>query len=88
MSPVQGSQTITFPRLKNQRLAVTPQFTVSATASSGLPVSFNSQTPPVCTVSGSTVTLVTLGTCTIQATQTGDTNYAAAAPVNRSFKVQ
>jgi len=33
------------------------------------------------------VTVLTTGTCTIQATQAGNTNYAAAAPVNQSFTV-
>jgi hypothetical protein len=64
-----------------------PPFTVSATASSGLAVSFASVTPTVCTVSGSTVTLVAAGTCTIHAMQTGNTNFAAATPVNQSFLV-
>jgi hypothetical protein len=34
-----------------------------------------------------TVTLVSLGTCTIQATQAGNTNYAAAPPITQSFQV-
>jgi hypothetical protein len=38
-------------------------------------------------LSGATVTLVSLGTCTIQATQPGNANYAAATPVNQSFQV-
>jgi hypothetical protein len=33
------------------------------------------------------VTLVALGTCTIQATQAGNANYAAATPVTQSFQV-
>jgi len=36
-------------------------------------------------VSGATVTLVSAGPCTIQATQGGNTNWAAAASVTRSF---
>jgi hypothetical protein len=32
------------------------------------------------------VTLVAVGTCTIQATQAGNANYAAATPVNQSFQ--
>ena len=82
----QESQTITFGALSNQALGTAP-FTLSATASSGLRVSFNSQTTGVCTVSGTTVTLVAVGTCTIQATQAGNANYAAATPVNQSFQV-
>jgi hypothetical protein len=80
------SQTITFPSLANRPYG-TPPFTISATASSGLPVSFASTTRSVCTVGGNVVTLVALGTCTIQASQAGDANYAAAPKVSRSFSV-
>jgi hypothetical protein len=50
-------------------------------------VSFASTTSAVCTVSGSTVTLVKAGTCTIKATQAGNADYDAAAPVTQSFRV-
>jgi sugar lactone lactonase YvrE len=80
------AQTITFGALANQVYGTAP-FTVSASASSNLPVSFASTTASVCTVSGSTVTLAAVGTCTIQATQGGNANYAAAKPVNQSFQV-
>lgn len=88
LQPTQGlqSQTITFGPLSNKVLS-SPPFTVSATASSGLPVSFASLTQSVCTVSGNTVTLVAVGTCTIQATQAGNATYAAATPVDQSFLV-
>jgi hypothetical protein len=80
------SQTITFGILGNQTYGSVP-FNVSATASSGLPVSFNSQTPLVCTVSGAQVTMIAGGQCTVQATQAGDTAYPVAMPVNQSFQV-
>jgi len=80
-----GSQTITFRALPNRTLGAAP-FNVSATASSQLAVSFASTTTAVCTVSGSTVTLVAVGTCTIQATQAGNADWTAAKPVNRSFQ--
>ena len=83
----EATQTISFGALSDQALVSAP-FTVSATASSGLPVSFVSTTPAVCTVSSTTVTLTAIGTCTIQARQAGDaTNHAAAPPVNQSFLV-
>ena len=80
------SQTITFTGPANQRIT-TASVTVSATASSGLPVSFNSQTPSVCSVAGNTVTLGIAGMCTIQATQAGNATYAAALPVSQSFQI-
>src|ERR1019366_5552947 len=65
----------------------TAAFTVSATASSGLAVSFASTTSAICTVSGATVTLVAVGQCSIQASQAGNASYAAATPVTQSFQV-
>ena len=82
----QGSQTIVFSSLADKSLGG-PHFTVSATASSGLTVAFVSNTVPVCTVSGATVTLVAMGSCTLEAQQAGNANYAAAAPVDQSFQV-
>ena len=81
-----ASQTITFPSLPSVPLS-TGSITVSATASSGLTVAFASATTTVCTVSGTEVTLIKTGTCTIKATQPGNADYAAAAPVNKSFQV-
>jgi len=82
----QIAQTITFGALSNEPFGSAP-FAVSASASSGLIVSFASTTPSVCTVTATTVSLVAMGTCTIQATQPGNATYAAAIPVNQSFLV-
>jgi hypothetical protein len=82
----QGSQTITFGPLSNQTLGF-PPFTLSATANSGLAVSFSSRTARVCAVSGTTVTLAAVGTCMIQAAQPGNADWAAATPVDQSFQV-
>ena len=54
-----------------------PAVAISATATSGLTVTFASQTTGVCTLSGTTVTIVTAGTCTIRASQPGDETYGA-----------
>jgi hypothetical protein len=51
-------------------------------------VLFASQTPSVCTVSGSTVTLLTTGTCTIQASTSPTGITLAAVPVSQSFQIQ
>lgn len=79
-------QTITFPTL-NTKLLGSSDFIVNATASSGLAVSFSSQTPSVCSVTGKTVHLVAVGTCTIRASQSGDAAYAVATAVDQSFTV-
>jgi len=83
---VQTNNTVTFAPLSNVVLGVAP-FTITATASSGLQVSFTSNTPAVCTVLGDTVTIVALGTCSITASQTGNANYPAATPVTQTFQV-
>ena len=61
-------------------------FTVSATASSGLPVSF-STTPTVCMstgTSGASITLVEAGTCTVRADQAGNSAFNPAPSVSRA----
>jgi hypothetical protein len=52
-----------------------------------LTVTFASETTGVCTLSGTTASFLTPGTCTIQASQAGNGTWAAAAPVSRSFTV-
>jgi hypothetical protein len=81
-----AQQTITFGPLSSASLSA-PSVALTATATSGLVVGFISQTLPVCTVAGTTVTLLAPGTCTIGANQSGDTNYAAAPTVTQSFAV-
>ena len=81
-----AGQTTTFGTLAGKTYGDAP-FAVTATASSGLPVAFSSQTTGVCTVAGTTVTIVAAGTCTIRASQAGDANYNAAPNVDRTFAV-
>ena len=81
-----ASQSITFGALGNKVYGDAP-FDVSASASSGLPVSFSSQTSAVCSVAGSTVSILGAGQCTIRASQAGDANWAPAIPVDQSFTV-
>ncbi len=61
--------------------------TLSASASSSLPVTYVSTTPSTCTVSGSTLTPVASGTCSITASQAGNATYPAATPVTVSFMI-
>ena len=61
---------------------------LSATASSSLAVAFTSATPAVCTVSGSTVTMVTVGDCTINANQAGGSGWDAAPQVSNTFAIR
>ncbi len=80
------SQTIAFTQPPDVAFGSGP-VALTATASSGLPVAFTSQTPAICSVAASTVTLLAVGTCTIAADQPGDDTWAAAPTVTRSFAV-
>ena len=60
---------------------------LAASATSGLVVSFRSDAPSVCTVSGGTVTAIAGGTCTVTASQGGSDRYAAARDIAQSFDV-
>ena len=80
------AQTITFAT-PDDTIVTSPDFTVSPTASSSLPVTVTSETTSVCTVSGHTVHLVAAGTCTLTGTQNGDATYASADPQTVSFLV-
>jgi hypothetical protein len=80
-----ATQAITFPTVANQ--VVGANITLGATASSGLAVTYTSVTTPVCTISGSTATMVSAGACVIHATQAGSAAYAAAPLVSKSFTV-
>jgi hypothetical protein len=82
---VVSPQTITFLGIGAQMVG-TPLI-LTATASSGLPVSYASSTTKVCSVSGNTVSFAANGTCTIKASQAGNANYLPATPVTQSFSV-
>src|SRR5690349_14026665 len=78
-------QTITFDQPLDTKVG--QLVTLSASAAPGLVVLFTSNTPTVCTVSGSAVTTMTAGVCAITASQDGDNTYAAAPEVARSFQL-
>lgn len=82
---VAQTQTLTFNAIATQSAATA--VILSATASSGLPVTFSSSTPAVCSVSGATASLLIAGTCSIVASQSGNASYSAAAAVTQSFPV-
>ncbi|NTW99673.1 MAG: hypothetical protein HGB35_07070 [Geobacteraceae bacterium] len=50
-------------------------------------MSFSSTTPGVCTVTGSAVTAVSVGTCTVAADQAGNGNYNAAPQTTQNIAV-
>lgn len=82
----QGTQTISFANPGTVNFG-TPE-TLTATATSGLPVTFSSTTPSVCTVApGGALSTVAPGTCTINANQAGNATFLAAPQVQQSFAI-
>ncbi|MFM2433306.1 MAG: hypothetical protein RI974_46 [Actinomycetota bacterium] len=79
-------QSITFNN-PGTKTPTSPTFSSGAVSSSGLPVTLTSLTPGVCTVSGTDITPVAAGSCTIQATQSGNSTYSAATPVSQTFPI-
>ena len=80
-----SAQTINFPALASPEAYGVSPIKLTATASSGLAVSFSATGPA--TVSGSTLTITGVGLVAITASQTGNSNYAAATPVQQSITV-
>jgi YVTN family beta-propeller protein len=78
------AQSISFDPLPSVSYGA-PAFPVFATASSLLPVSFAAS--GICSVAGNSVQIGGVGSCTITASQAGDSNYLAAAPVARTFTI-
>jgi hypothetical protein len=68
-------------------LAVGGATVASASATSGLAVTFSSTTPGVCTVNGANVSGITAGTCTVAADQAGDATYSAAPQITADIIV-
>jgi hypothetical protein len=82
-----GSQTVTFNATPPPTYAPNGGFAISASASSGLPVTFSSSTPLVCTTAEGTVFMLGAGTCTIVANQAGNANYGPAPPATQTLGI-
>ena len=81
------AQTITFANPGAQTLGAT--ISLVANSTSGLPITFSSTTPAVCSLNATAATamMLTVGTCTISASQGGNGIYSAGAVVTDSFQV-
>jgi hypothetical protein len=77
-------QTITFGALVGKTFG-DPDVAVSASASSGLPLSI--AVSGSCTISGASVHITGVGSCTVTTSQPGDSNFAAAPDVSHSFAI-
>ena len=83
----QTTQTLSINAPTSIQLADGPA-TLTATASSGLPVTVTSTTPTICTVSGTaptfSIALIAAGTCSLTVAQAGDTNNS---PVSQNVTI-
>ncbi|MEY2974466.1 MAG: hypothetical protein RIR49_886, partial [Actinomycetota bacterium] len=82
-----AAQTITFADPADRAWSASTFDVSPTTDGSGLTVSLVSDTTDVCTVTGLTITMVTTGTCTLTASQAGNSTYAAATDVTQSFDI-
>jgi sugar lactone lactonase YvrE len=81
-----ASQTISFTGLpSNATFGSAGPYTLSATASSGLPVAFSVSGPG--SITGNTLTITGAGTVYVAANQAGNSNYAAAPQVSQSIYI-
>ena len=80
-------QTIDFGALTDQTYGVASIF-LSATDSSGLPVTFKVLSGPALVAGGNVLTITGAGVVSVEADQGGDTNHQAAPAVVQSFNVK
>ncbi len=82
----QASQVINFTNPGPQIIGA--PLTLTANSNAGLPISFTSRSPAVCTTTvGGAVTLLAAGSCVIDAAQPGDAANLPAVTVNQTFQV-
>jgi len=82
-----GDQTITGLSTNSSQYSTNAPYALTATADSGLAVSYASSDTNVASISGSMVTIVGVGTTTITASQAGDDNWNAAPDVTQTLTV-
>jgi trimeric autotransporter adhesin len=81
-----SSQTITFTGLPTTAMfGSAGPYTLNATASSGLPVSYSVSGPAI--LNGTTLTITGVGTVSVTASQAGNANFGAATPVTQTIVV-
>jgi hypothetical protein len=81
---IAAKQTLIFNEIIDKTFGAIP-FTISATASSGLPITFSIISGPA-TISGNIITLTGAGTVVVKASQAGNTNFEGVN-AEQTFKV-
>lgn len=71
----------------DQNMILGSTLNISATATSGLAVTYTSSNPAVVSISGNTLTAIAVGTAEITASQAGDCTYSPANNITKEFTV-
>jgi sugar lactone lactonase YvrE len=85
LTMLKADQTITFPPLADRPFGSGP-VTLSASASSALPVSFSLVTGDA-TLEGTALNFIAPGSITVRATQAGDEEFSQAVPIDCAFTI-
>ena len=86
LSEIKSPQTITFGSLASKTFGES-SFNLSATASSGLPISFLSSDPTVASINGNSVAILKAGSTIITASQGGDDIYNPGVAVQQTLTI-
>lgn len=86
VAKVKAPNEITF-RSSTSLLLSTQTYSLSGTATSGLPLTFESLTSDTCSVSEVTLILIQLGNCTVQVSQTESDFYQSAPSIKTSITI-
>lgn len=85
LTVAKASQTISFDPLPTDLNEESEDFSLIATASSSLTVSFESDNSNVVSITGTTASILSPGSITITASQAGDINYESASNVEQTL---
>jgi hypothetical protein len=80
------TQSINFPSIPTQTYGVSP-FSLGATSTSGLQISYSTTSTSLVSISGNTMTVLGAGTAMIVASQAGNSNYMAATSVTNQLVI-
>ncbi len=87
LTVAKGNQVISFTNPGTRSLQSSPVLALTAVSSSGSMPTLNSLTDSVCSVTGGSINLLAVGSCTIQASLDANNSYNAALPVTQTFTV-
>jgi hypothetical protein len=80
------SQTLTFADPADRSWSPEP-FDLVASSSRDLPVTFTTTTSTVCSISGTELTMLKAGVCSVRATSIGNATTESALPITQSFTI-